>query len=165
MKKILFFMLAALPLVFGSCSSDDGDKVNGTSNNIDVTITFDDNDIANGKDKRSYTVYLISTEGYTLTTEMNCLHYNYYINGKDANGNSKTLRAEWQGKGAALSTGISAHVWKKNSVFPYGKCIVILEEWSGPSSWYRYIETSVGNSDEITIPYGSPKWSESISCY
>lgn len=164
MKKILLLLFAALPLVFGSCSSDD-EEINGTSGSIDVTVTFSDEDIAAKRNYHKYFVYLISTAGYTLTTEMNCLHYNYYINGKDANGNPKTLRAEWQGKGAADKNDISAHVWKKNSVFPYGKCIVILEEWSGPSSWYRYIETSVGNSNEITIPYGSPKWSESISCY
>lgn len=161
MKKILFFMFAALPLVFGSCSSDD-EEVNGTSGSIDVTVTFNDNDIANKKHKNHFYVYLISTEGYTLTSEPQNDGYRYYIDVKDSNGKEDRLYAEWKANGITFDTELTAHVGNYGSVFPYGKCVLILEEWKGASYWYRYAHTSVNESNSIKLEYGSSLWSQSV---
>ena len=162
MKKVLLFMLAVLPLVLGSCSSDDDDNVNGTSGSIDVTVTFNDNDIANKRDDNHFYVYLISTEGYTVTHEPIFDGYSYYVIAKDANGNERGLNAEWKANAVTFDTELTAHVGNYGSVFPYGKCIVILEEWKGASSWYRYAHTSVNESNSIKLEYGSSLWSKPI---
>lgn len=159
MKKILFFMLAALPLVFGSCSSDD-EEINGTSGSIDVTVTFSDEDIAAKRNKHNYYVYLISTEGYTLTSEPQIDGHRYYIEVKDSNGKEDRLYAEWRGNSVTFDTELISYVGNYGSVFPYGKCVLILEEWKGAAKWYRYSYTSVNESNSIKLEYGSSLWRE-----
>ena len=153
MKKILFFMLAALPLVFGSCSSDDED-INGTSR-IDVTVKFDENDIANERNMHKYKVYLISTEGYTNVGEPQVIGFRYYINAKNKDGVEETLYSDWWASAMTLDTEINAYVGNYREVFPYGKCVLILEEWKGVVGWYMYANTHLDESNAITIKYSS----------
>ena len=154
MKKIFMFVLAVLPLVLGSCSSD-GDEVHGTSEAIDVTVTFNDDDIAAKRNYNRFYVYLISTEGYTVVSEPNRLSTQYYVDVKDSNGKESRLYAEWWAKALTSDSELTARVWESGSVFPYGKCMVILEEWSGAAHWFKYINTTLNESDAINLTYGS----------
>ena len=153
MKKILFFMLAALPLVFGSCSSD-GEEINGTSGSIEVTVTFSDEDIAAKRNNNDYYVCLISTEGYTEISEPNREGARYYVDVKESNGNKKRLYA-YSRKAMTLETEINAFVGDYGEVFPYGKCVLILEEWKGAARWFKYINTSLDKSNTINLSYSS----------
>lgn len=153
MKKILLLLLAALPLVFGSCSSDD-EEINGTSR-IEVTVTFDENDIANERNKHKYDVYLISTEGYNIVDEPHRSGVRYSISVKDNNGTERTLYSDWWAIGMTLDTEINAFVGIYGEVFPYGKCVLILEEWKGAARWFKYINTSLDKSNTINLAYSS----------
>ena len=63
MKKILFFMMAMLPLMFSGCSDDDEDKKKDELKFVQLQITSEDNTTPNGN------AYIFKVSGYDLESD------------------------------------------------------------------------------------------------
>lgn len=173
MKKILLLLLAALPLVFGSCSSD-GEEINGTSNGIDVTIKFS-NDTENVKHLVDYSVHLISIGDATIqSVSYENPYERYYINIRKSNGETETRYSDWYGKCMQEFDSnknrlpvLSAHCYKNfalsSDVFPYGKCLVILNyNYRGftTDGVYYYKVATLTGSNVLDLDLTDGTWTE-----